>query len=55
LDFIITGAEVANFTQFEELLKNLEFEAVLADKGCDSNEIVKTIESFTHYTQQFCK
>ena len=43
LDFIITGGEVADCTQMAELLKNLEFEAVLADKGYDSNLIVELI------------
>jgi transposase len=43
LDFIITGGEVADCTQFRELTKNLKFDFVLADKGYDSNEIVESI------------
>ena len=35
---------MADCTQMVELLKNLKFDAVLADKGYDSNEIVKIIE-----------
>ena len=44
LDFIITGGEVADCTQFEDLTKHLEFKAALADKGYDSNYIIEFIE-----------
>ena len=44
LEFLITPGNYADCTQFKELIKNLEFEAVLADKGYDSNSIVESIE-----------
>ena len=43
LEFIVTGGEVSDCTQFEELTKNIEFDSVLADKGYDTDEIIKSV------------
>ena len=45
LDFILTGGEIAECSQAFSLLNNKEYEAVLADKGYDSNSIIDHIKS----------
>lgn len=45
VDFIITGGQVADCTQAIPLLGNHRADYVLADKGYDSNTIIKHIES----------
>ncbi len=45
LNFIITGGERADCTMAEELIQNLEFESLIADKGYDTNAIVEAVES----------
>lgn len=44
LRFLLTGGEVADCTQAFELLRGLEFQSALADKGYDSSKIVDRIE-----------
>jgi transposase len=41
LDFILTGGQVADCTQAVSLLTNQKYEAILADKGYDSDSIVE--------------
>ena len=45
LDFILTGGEMAECSQAISLLKNKKYEAVLADKGYDSDSIIHHIRS----------
>jgi transposase len=45
LNFIITGGEKADCTMAIELIENLEFESLIADKGYDTNAIVEAVES----------
>jgi transposase len=45
LNFIITGGEKADCTMAIELIENLEFESLIADKGYDTNKIVEAVES----------
>ncbi len=44
LDFIITAGQQHDSTQIIELIDNFECDAVLADKGYDSDEIVDAVE-----------
>jgi transposase len=44
LNFIITGGERADCTIAEELIQDLEFESLIADKGYDTNHIVELVE-----------
>ena len=44
LNFIITGGERADCTIAEELIKDLEFESLIADKGYDTNYIIELVE-----------
>ncbi len=41
LSFIVTGGNIADCTIAEELVLNLEFESLMADKGYDTNKIVE--------------
>jgi transposase len=41
--FILTGGEESDFTQAIPLIEDISAEAVLADKGYDSNEIVDAV------------
>ena len=45
LDFILTGGQAADCTQAIALLENKNYEALLADKGYDSNVIVEHVEA----------
>ena len=45
LNFIITGGEKADCTMEIELIENLEFESLIADKRYDTNAIVEAVES----------
>lgn len=42
--FELTGGEVSDFKPAQDLLTNLPFEGLLADKGYDSNAIVDFVE-----------
>ena len=41
VDFVITGGEVHDITQAEDLLSNWKSEAVLGDKGYDSDKLIE--------------
>ena len=43
MKFLATPGNRADCTQFEELAKNLKFDAALTDKGYDSNSIVESV------------
>jgi transposase len=45
LRFVVTPGQRNDCTQALDLLEGLEFEAVLADKGYDSDKIVERIEN----------
>ena len=45
LDFIVTPGQVADCTQAIPLIETLDFHALLADKGYDSNAIIEAVES----------
>ena len=45
LGFILTGGQAADCTQAIALLENKAYEALLADKGYDSNVIVEHVEA----------
>jgi transposase len=45
LNFIITGGERADCTMAIELIKDLAFESLIADKGYDTNAIIEAVES----------
>jgi hypothetical protein len=45
LDFAITGGEMADCTQMCDLIKDMDFDAVLADKGYDTDEILQAVEN----------
>jgi transposase len=42
---ILTGGQVADVTQGEALIADIEVEHVIADKGYDSKKLVETIEA----------
>lgn len=42
---ILTGGQVADVTQGSALVEALPTDAVIADKGYDSNELIETIEA----------
>jgi len=44
VEFILTGGQAADVTQAETLIAGSEPEAVIADKGFDSDAFVKSIE-----------
>lgn len=44
LKFILTGGQVHDVTQAEDLLKDRQSDYVLADKGYDSDDLVQQIE-----------
>ena len=44
LDFLLTGGQISDYTPAVELLGQRKAEAVLADKGYDSDKIVAHIE-----------
>ena len=45
LNFIITGGERADCIMAEELIKDLEFESLIADKGYDTNYVVDAVNN----------
>jgi len=45
LDFVLTGGQVADCTQAIPLLRNKIYDALLADKGYDSNAIIGHVEA----------
>jgi transposase len=45
VEFVLTGGQEADVTQAESLIEGHEAEAVIADKGYDSNALVATIEA----------
>lgn len=45
LKFILTAGQRSDYTQAEALLENQSAEAVLGDKGFDSDSLVQTIEA----------
>jgi len=49
LRLILTGGQVADVTQGAALVANMPTTAVSADKGYDSDELVKTIEASTAF------
>ena len=44
LDFLITGGQISDYTPAVELLGERKVEAVIADKGYDSDKIVEHVE-----------
>jgi transposase len=44
LDFLITGGQISDYTPAVELLGERNAEAVIADKGYDSDRIVEHVE-----------
>lgn len=44
MDFLITGGQISDYTPAVELLGEREAEAVIADKGYDSDKIVAHVE-----------
>lgn len=44
LDFLITGGQISDYTPAVELLGERKAEAVIADKGYDSDKIVEHVE-----------
>ncbi len=42
---LLTGGEVADITQAQALLENIQTNAVLADKGYDANTLIESIEA----------
>ncbi len=44
LDFLITGGQISDYTPAVELLGERKAEAVIADKGYDSDKIVAHVE-----------
>lgn len=42
---LLTGGEVADITQAQALLENIQTNAVLADKGYDANALIESIEA----------
>ena len=45
VDFDLTAGQKADCTQAKPLIEDKTFENLLGDKGYDSNEIVKEVES----------
>lgn len=45
VEFILTGGQEADITQAEGLIKGHEVGAVIADKGYDSDKLVREIET----------
>jgi transposase len=44
VDFLITGGQISDYTPAVELLGQRKVEAVIADKGYDSDKIVEHVE-----------
>lgn len=47
LDPLVTDGQISDYTPVLELLGQHKAEAVIADKGCDSDEIVANLERTT--------
>lgn len=48
VDFLVTGGQISDYTPALELLGPRTAEAVIADKGYDSDQIVRHIEQIMH-------
>jgi transposase len=44
LRFVITGGQVNDCTQADKLLENIQAQAVIADKGYDTDKVLETVE-----------